>query len=81
MLCTTVAELYWILFRLAYKSSFESWAGSKKNIHDVSENRARSTGQGSENSLRGHLQLRRSRKTLGKSRFDLDDTILVVVVS
>ena len=30
--------------RLAYKSSFESWAGSKRNIHDVSENQARSNG-------------------------------------
>ena len=27
--------------RLAYKSSFESWAGSKKNILDAGENRAR----------------------------------------
>ena len=30
--------------RLVYKSSFESWAGSEKAIHDAGENRARSTG-------------------------------------
>ena len=45
------------LVSLPLTPTIESWAGGKKNIHDVSENRARI----------GYLQLRRPRRILGKS--------------